>query len=176
MGVPLLISGPGLPAGVVRTHPISLLDLFPTICALCELSIPDGLDGVDFSAALRDPAIPSPRTYAPSAAYRYGVRINYNSTPDDMPWRPGAAFATSGGTTSTSKEASRCCSTCFRIRWRRRISPAIRSTRSAVHECAKSFSSGFSWEGVTRSSGRPRQAPPVPVRTPAERPEPVHAP
>jgi len=51
------------------------------------------LDGVDFSGVLRDscPAdVPSPRDFAPSATYRYGVRINHNTTPEDAPcgaWR-----------------------------------------------------------------------------------------
>ena len=86
IGVPLLISGPGIAEGCSVKHPISLMDLFPTTCALAGLPIPDGLDGVDFSAVLRgsDPAdVPSPRAFGPSALYRYGVRINYNTTSDD---------------------------------------------------------------------------------------------
>ncbi len=91
VGVPLLISGPGIPQQVQCEHPVSLMDLFPTTCALAGLPIPEGLDGIDFSDAILNPSTSdSPRRYAPSASYRYGVRINYNTTPEDTPcsaWR-----------------------------------------------------------------------------------------
>lgn len=80
MGVPLLISGPGIAADALCDHPISLMDLFPTACGLAGLPIPEELEGVDFSEVLRSPeSASSPRDYAPCAAYRYGVRINYNN-------------------------------------------------------------------------------------------------
>jgi choline-sulfatase len=90
-GVPLLIAGPGVPAGTTVRHPVSLIDLFPTTCAMAGLPIPPGLDGVDASSLVYDPAsgVP-PRLFAPSATYRYGVRISYGQTPDDAPsaaWR-----------------------------------------------------------------------------------------
>lgn len=91
IGVPLLMTGPGLHGGQTVKHPVSLLDLFPTTCALAGLPIPPDLDGVDLSTLLHDPASPaSPRLFAPSATYRYGVRINRGGTPDDTPsaaWR-----------------------------------------------------------------------------------------
>ena len=92
MGVPLLMRGPGIREGHHQVaHPISLMDLYPTTCALAGLPIPEGLDGVDFSSVLAHPdTTPSPREYAPSAYYAYGVRINYSRTPDDTPhaaWR-----------------------------------------------------------------------------------------
>jgi choline-sulfatase len=91
IGVPLLVAGPGIPAGASVRHPLSLMDLFPTTCTLAGLPIPPGLDGVDASNLLRDPASAAPpRQFAPSATYRYGVRIDYGQTPDDAPneaWR-----------------------------------------------------------------------------------------
>ena len=77
--VPLLMSGPGIRAGHHRVaHPISLMDLFPTTCALAGLPIPEGLDGVDFSRLLADPgSAVAPRQFAPSAYYRYGVRVKH---------------------------------------------------------------------------------------------------
>ena len=77
--VPLLMTGPGVAAGPRRIdHPISLMDLFPTCCSLAGLDAPDGLDGVDFSAALADPsAAQAPRDFAPSAYYKYGVRTKH---------------------------------------------------------------------------------------------------
>lgn len=54
VNVPLLICGPGIRA---RQTPlsclISLVDLYPTVCGLAGLPIPEGLDGRDFSAVLK---------------------------------------------------------------------------------------------------------------------------
>ena len=42
VGVPLLMTGPGIRAGHHRVaHPVSLLDLFPTTCGLAGLPIPE---------------------------------------------------------------------------------------------------------------------------------------
>jgi len=77
MRVPLLITGPGIASGHhVANHIISLMDLFPTTCALAGLSIPEGLDGIDMSKVLSQPDTEEePRPYAPSAYYTYGVRV-----------------------------------------------------------------------------------------------------
>ena len=77
VGVPLLMAGPGIAPGNARVaHPVSLLDLFPTTCALAGLGIPPDLDGVDLSPLLVDPASDdAPRRYAPSAYYDYGNRV-----------------------------------------------------------------------------------------------------
>jgi choline-sulfatase len=91
IGVPLLIAGPDIPGGECVRHPVSLMDLFPTTCAMAGLPIPPDLDGVDASGLVYDPvSAPPPRSFAPSATYRYGVRINYGQTPDNTPnaaWR-----------------------------------------------------------------------------------------
>ncbi|MEX2607586.1 MAG: sulfatase-like hydrolase/transferase [Kiritimatiellia bacterium] len=90
-GIPLLISGPGIAEGQTVAHPISLMDLFPTTCGLTGLPIPEGLNGVDFSDVLRNPqTAASPREFAPSACYRYGVRIGHNAVAEHEPqsaWR-----------------------------------------------------------------------------------------
>jgi choline-sulfatase len=85
VGVPLLVSGPGIADGAHQVaDPISLMDLYPTTCALAGLPIPEGLDGVDFSEVLRDPAgAAAPRATAPSAYYAYGVRIQFAAAGDD---------------------------------------------------------------------------------------------
>ena len=58
--VPLLVSLPGQRRGepTARTVnvPVSLIDLFPTLCALVDVTAPDGLDGTDLSAAVRGEA------------------------------------------------------------------------------------------------------------------------
>jgi choline-sulfatase len=82
VAVPLLMSGPGIVPGRRVSAPISLIDLFPTTAALAGLPIPDGLDGVNFSAFLAAPeTTPAPRDYAPSAYYRYGVLVDLKKNP-----------------------------------------------------------------------------------------------
>ena len=77
IGVPLLISGPGIAPEAHRlAQPISLMDLYPTACRLVGLPIPPGLDGVDFSGLLQDPSRPeAPRAFAPCTAIPYAVRV-----------------------------------------------------------------------------------------------------
>jgi choline-sulfatase len=85
--VPLLISGPGIKPGRHEWDgPVSLMDLFPTTCALAGLPVPAGLDGVDQSAALRSPGETAPpRPFAPSSYFNYGIRINHRRNPDTAP-------------------------------------------------------------------------------------------
>ncbi len=51
--VPLIISGPGVPAGAVVDTPVSLVDLMPTLQGLLGVAGPDSGDGGGFLAALR---------------------------------------------------------------------------------------------------------------------------
>jgi arylsulfatase A-like enzyme len=60
--VPLIIVGPGIPAGIDSDVMVSGLDFYPTILSLTGSEIPDGktFDGLDLSKLLRkDPADPS---------------------------------------------------------------------------------------------------------------------
>ncbi|MBN8732928.1 MAG: sulfatase [Acidobacteria bacterium] len=52
--VPLLIAAPGQKAATVDA-PVSLLDVYPTLAALCGLRPPSGLDGRDLAPVLRSP-------------------------------------------------------------------------------------------------------------------------
>ena len=81
--VPLLIRGPGIREGQhAVTAPVSLMDLFPTTCALAGLPAPDGLDGMDFSGVLADPAgAQSPRMIVPSEYFAYGVLVDLGKNP-----------------------------------------------------------------------------------------------
>lgn len=81
--VPLLIGGPGIPAGAERAAPFSLADLFPTLSALAGLPIPGRLDGLDLSPLVRGHADTRARRFATSAMYRYGVRINHRQVAED---------------------------------------------------------------------------------------------
>ena len=43
--VPLIIAGPGVPAGRTVENPVELIDVYPTLAALAGLQPPQGLDG-----------------------------------------------------------------------------------------------------------------------------------
>jgi len=60
--VPLLMAGPGVPAGEVRDAPCYLLDIYPTLCDLAGLPVPASVQGKSLAAALRDPAARPRRT------------------------------------------------------------------------------------------------------------------
>lgn len=91
IGAPLLISGPGIAEGATVTNPTSLIDVYPTVCELAGLPVPDGLDGVDFSESLRRPEMAAPhREFVFSSYYRHGIRVHHPRIPDDTPraaWR-----------------------------------------------------------------------------------------
>ena len=56
VGVPLLISGPGIPRGGRTDALCYLYDLLPTLGAFCGVPAPRASEGRDLSAVLRDPA------------------------------------------------------------------------------------------------------------------------
>ncbi len=88
--VPMFISGSGIQGGRDIEDVFSLTDIFPSACGLAGLPVPEGLDGVDWSAVLKGISRSPARDWAPSAYYRYGVRISYNSESDHAPccaWR-----------------------------------------------------------------------------------------
>ena len=57
--VPMIWAGPGVErAGVDRTQPVELLDMYPTLAELCALDPPPGLEGISLGPQLRDPDAP----------------------------------------------------------------------------------------------------------------------
>jgi arylsulfatase A-like enzyme len=48
--VPLVLRGPGVPAGRTVEAPVSLVDVLPTILSAVDVPVPDALDGIDLSA------------------------------------------------------------------------------------------------------------------------------
>jgi len=57
--VPLLISGPGIPAGKRTDAMCYLFDVLPTLGKLCGVPPPRTSEGIDLSRTLRDPALPA---------------------------------------------------------------------------------------------------------------------
>jgi arylsulfatase A-like enzyme len=54
--VPLLMCGPGIPAGETRDAYAYLLDIYPTLCDLVGITIPETVEGHSLAPVLRDPA------------------------------------------------------------------------------------------------------------------------
>ena len=97
LDVPLVVRGPGIPAGTRSSRPVSLVDLTTTLAQLMSLTPTLTVDGDSFAATLRDPAVAGdrdtmliqtgakdPSVRFPGWAYRgvltrryaYGRRIN----------------------------------------------------------------------------------------------------
>ena len=62
--VPWVMSGPGLPVGERVAGPVELVDLFPTLLELCDLPLPDGLQGTSRLASIRGRAQTPTETFA----------------------------------------------------------------------------------------------------------------
>jgi len=59
--VPLLMAGPGISPGAACSEPASLLDIYPTLLALCQLPESEHLDGLSLVPQLNDPSAPRER-------------------------------------------------------------------------------------------------------------------
>lgn len=59
MRVPLIISGPGIPAGKRTDAMCYLFDVLPTLGKICEITGPSTSDGIEFTSTLQDPAKPA---------------------------------------------------------------------------------------------------------------------
>lgn len=61
--VPFLVTGPGIPQGQVRRELFGTIDIFPTLCSLAGIDIPEFCDGQDFSANIHNrPGICDPQS------------------------------------------------------------------------------------------------------------------
>ena len=56
--VPLIVKGPGIPAGKTTAALCYLFDVMPTLGKLCRVTGPKSSEGVDLSGVLRDPTMP----------------------------------------------------------------------------------------------------------------------
>ncbi|NOZ57211.1 MAG: sulfatase-like hydrolase/transferase [Calditrichaeota bacterium] len=73
---PLIIAAPGFPKGQVAHTMSEFVDIFPTLCELTNLPVPDNLDGVSLVPALQDSAA-EVKPYAVSQFHRVadGVKV-----------------------------------------------------------------------------------------------------
>ena len=55
--VPLIFRGPGIPQGETRDAYVYLFDVFPTICEMVGIDIPDSVDGMSMKEAIENPGI-----------------------------------------------------------------------------------------------------------------------
>ncbi|MEM9281392.1 MAG: sulfatase [Verrucomicrobiota bacterium] len=53
--VPLLFAGPGIDPGEPCQEAVSLIDIYPTLVELCDLPVPDHLEGLSLMPQLNDP-------------------------------------------------------------------------------------------------------------------------
>ena len=71
--VPLLLAGPGVPAGRAVSSPVELLDVYPTLVALAGFTAPRNLEGKSLRPLL---AAPGAAGHARSLVYHYDVAGN----------------------------------------------------------------------------------------------------
>ena len=67
---PLVVAGPGVVAGKVCTHPVSLIDIYPTLLELAHLPPNANVDGASFAPLCKDPAIKWDRPALTTAGYQ----------------------------------------------------------------------------------------------------------
>lgn len=83
--IPLIVSAPGQCRPGTRSGSlVETVDIYPTLCELTGLSVPDGLEGKSFAAAVKDPA-------APTKPYVFHV---FPRSPKDLGWVLGRAVRT----------------------------------------------------------------------------------
>jgi arylsulfatase A-like enzyme len=58
LAVPLILRGPGIPAGARVQSMAGLVDILPTVLGLAGFELPAGLDGVDLAELWRDDTVP----------------------------------------------------------------------------------------------------------------------
>ncbi len=52
--VPLVMAGPGIPAGDIREQYVYLMDIYPSLCELCGVEIPKSVEGKSFFPMFAD--------------------------------------------------------------------------------------------------------------------------
>lgn len=81
--IPLMFAGPGIEKGKVESHPVELVDVFPTLFDLAGIATPAHLDGKSLAPLMDDDATTTiERDYAISQYHRHGDRMGYSLRSD----------------------------------------------------------------------------------------------
>ncbi|MBA4016905.1 MAG: iduronate-2-sulfatase [Pirellula sp.] len=67
---PLVVAGPGVVSGKLCTHPVSLVDIYPTLLELAHLPPNPNVDGVSIAPLCRDPSVAWERPALTTAGYQ----------------------------------------------------------------------------------------------------------
>lgn len=90
--IPLILAGPGVPAGETRQEEVSIVDLMPTTCGLLGLDLPAGVQGRDLAPLLVD-------STSPGEEFDTGyVELGYGGISYDASDRPELHFPYRGKT------------------------------------------------------------------------------
>ena len=98
--IPLIFSGPGVPEGNVCREPAGLIDIYPTLLALCGMNEDPSHEGLSLKPQFNDPSKPRPptrTTFGPGnhsirsrdwryIRYRDGTEELYDHTKDPHEW------------------------------------------------------------------------------------------
>ncbi len=72
--VPLIFAGPGIPAGQQRDALVYLLDIFPTLCDVTGLAVPDSVEGQSLLPVITDGGTGRADLYLAYERYQRGLR------------------------------------------------------------------------------------------------------
>lgn len=79
--VPLIFAGPGIQAGATCSRPVGLIDVYPSLLALCDLPMRPGLEGASLQPMLTNPTItwdrPALCTFGPNNHSLRGEQYRY---------------------------------------------------------------------------------------------------
>lgn len=67
--IPLIMAGPGIPAGVQLSQLTYQIDIYPTLCELAGIPIPESVEGMSMKPLLDEPAASSSGTYHRETTY-----------------------------------------------------------------------------------------------------------
>tara|TARA_B100000809_G_scaffold141837_1_gene139386 strand:- start:16609 stop:18153 length:1545 start_codon:yes stop_codon:yes gene_type:complete len=77
--VPFIWAGKGIAKNKAVDTPVSLLDIYPTLAELCNLSVKNKLDGISITSSLKDPSSSKERNiFIPHAKRESYVVVNSN--------------------------------------------------------------------------------------------------
>ncbi|NOU94089.1 sulfatase-like hydrolase/transferase [Paenibacillus sp. LMG 31456] len=74
--IPFILKYPGGPSGLMKAGIMESVDMFPTLCELCEVPIPDGIDGRSLKPVIEENLPGKLYTVCEWSSPRYEVNVN----------------------------------------------------------------------------------------------------